>query len=197
MTMGRPRKFDMDTALEQALQVFWRRGYEGTSLTDLTTAMGINRPSLYSSFGNKEELFRKVLDRYDNGPGAYAKEAFNLPTARKVIECLMQGAIDTVTNPSHPPGCLLVQGALSCGEESEPIRDELILRRMAGEAQLHQYLEQAKINGELPSETVPADLARYFTTVIRGISVQAASGSNREDLERVMKTALLVWPKAE
>lgn len=197
MTMGRPRSFDMDNALEQALQVFWRKGYEGTSLTDLTSAMGINRPSLYSAFGNKEELFRKALDRYDNGPGAYTKEAFSLPTARQVIEGLMLGAIDNVTNPANPSGCLLVQGALACGLEAEPIRKELIFRRMAGETLLHQRLEQAKASGDLPIDSEPADLARYVTTVIRGISVQASSGACREDLQRVVKTAMLAWPTKE
>jgi AcrR family transcriptional regulator len=197
MTMGRPRNFDMDNALEQALQIFWRKGYEGASLTDLTTAMGINRPSLYSAFGNKEDLFRKALDRYDNGPGAYTKEAFNLPTARQVVEQLMLGAIDNVTNPTHPNGCLLVQGALVCGDESEPIREELNLRRMAGEAQLQQRLEVAKVNGDLPLDSDPADLARFITTIIRGISVQASSGACCQDLQRVVKTAMLAWPTKE
>ncbi|NHN31630.1 TetR/AcrR family transcriptional regulator [Paenibacillus agricola] len=197
MTMGRPRNFDMDNALEQALEVFWRKGYEGTSLTDLTTAMGINRPSLYSAYGNKEDLFRKVLDRYVNESEAYNKEAFNLPTARQVVERLMLDTVDGVTNPNHPTGCLLVHGALVCGEETEPIRDELILRRMALEAQLLQRLETARINGDLPSESDPADLARFIIVIIRGISVQASSGACAKDLQNVVKTAMLAWPTKE
>src|SRR6516164_7920615 len=114
--MGRPREFDVDQALDSALRVFWRKGYEGTTLPDLTKAMGINRPSLYAAFGSKEELFRQTLDRYAAGPAAYVRAALTEPTARAVAERLLAGAIDVVTNRRNPRGCLLVQGALACGE---------------------------------------------------------------------------------
>src|SRR5438094_9922303 len=107
-TVGRPRAFDVDEALDQALKVFWRKGYEGTSLPDLTKAMGINRPSLYAAFGNKEELFRKALDRYAEGPAAYAAEALNEPTARAVAELLLEGSVNLLTDPRNPRGCLVV-----------------------------------------------------------------------------------------
>src|SRR5215467_221122 len=112
--LGRPRAFDRDQALELALDVFWREGYEGASLSDLTEAMGINRPSLYAAFGDKQGLFRKVLDRYFDGPAAYMREALNQPTARAVIEQLLQGTADLLTNRHNPKGCLSVQGALAC-----------------------------------------------------------------------------------
>src|SRR2546423_6942052 len=114
--IGRPRGFDPDKALDRALQVFWRKGYEGASLSDLTGAMGINRPSLYAAFGNKEALFRRALDRYAAGPAAYAREALNEPTARAVAERLLGGAVDLLSDPRNPRGCLVVQGALACGE---------------------------------------------------------------------------------
>src|SRR6266436_381344 len=133
-TVGRPRAFDVDEALDQALKVFWRNGYEGTSLPDLTRAMGINRPSLYAAFGNKEALFRKALDRYNDGPAAYVREALEEPTARAVVEALLRGAVEQLSNPRHPQGCLMVQGALSCGSTANPIRRELATRRAAGEA---------------------------------------------------------------
>src|SRR5258706_8145264 len=105
MAGGRPRAFDVDEALDRALDVFWRQGYEGTALSDLTAAMGINRPSLYAAFGNKEELFGKVLDRYVSGPAAYAAAALDAPRARDVVEKLVYGAIDLTTGPDTPTGC--------------------------------------------------------------------------------------------
>ena len=110
MPKGRPREFDTDGALDRALEVFWRKGYEGASLSDLTDAMGINRPSLYAAFGNKEELFRKVLARYVEGPAACVSKSLEEPTVRGVVEKLLSSAVDVVTDPKNPKGCLLVQG---------------------------------------------------------------------------------------
>src|SRR6266851_36658 len=149
---GRPRAFDVDRALDRALHLFWRKGYEGTSLSDLTTAMGINRPSLYAAFGNKEALFRKALDRYADGPAAYVYEALDEPTARAVAARLLHGAVDLLTDPRTPPGCLLVQGALACGDAAESIRRELVARRAAGEAALRQRFERALADGDLPDD---------------------------------------------
>ncbi len=196
MPTGRPRTFDVDEALEIALKVFWRKGYEGTSIDDLTDAMGINRPSLYCAFGNKEQLFRKALDRYTEGQGALYREAISQPTARAAAERLLFGAADGLTDPRHPPGCLAVQGALSCGEAAEPIRRELNARRAASEAALRERFERAKTEGDLSPDDDPADLARYLATVLQGMAVQAAGGASREDLRRVAETALRAWPKA-
>src|SRR5262249_32463694 len=125
MPRGRPREFDAEQALEKSLLLFWRHGYEGTSLAALTRAMGINVPSLYAAFGNKETLFRKALDRYLQKPASYFSTALQEPTARRVAEQLFRGAIDMVMNPHHPDGCLLVQGALVSGPIAESIREEL------------------------------------------------------------------------
>jgi AcrR family transcriptional regulator len=190
---GRPRAFDIEKALDRALQVFWHKGYEGTSLSDLTRAMGINRPSLYAAFGNKENLFRKALDRYADGPAAYVHEALDEPTARAVVERLLRGAVDLLTDPRTPPGCLMVQGALSCGEAAAPIRQELALRRAAGEAAIRHRLERAIAEGDLPAHAA-ADLALYIATVIYGMAVQAAGGASRDELRRVVETALRAWP---
>src|SRR3977135_1973575 len=120
MPNGRPREFDADQALDRALQVFWRKGYEGASLPDLTRAMGINRPSLYAAFGNKEALFRKALDSYHDGPAAFVRGALEEPTARAVVEALLRGTVDLLSSPRNPPGCLMVQGALSGGKTANP-----------------------------------------------------------------------------
>jgi AcrR family transcriptional regulator len=192
---GRPREFDVDQALDRALRVFWRKGYEGTTLPDLTKAMGINRPSLYAAFGSKEGLFRKVLDRYDDGPACYVREALNEPTARAVAERLLGGAIDVVTDRRNPHGCLMVQGALACGEAGESIRRELASRRRAGETALRERFEHAISDGDLPVDSHPADLARYVVAVLNGIAVQAAGGASRAELRRVAAMALRAWPE--
>jgi AcrR family transcriptional regulator len=191
---GRPREFDVDLALDRALRVFWRRGYEGATLPDLTEAMGINRPSLYAAFGSKEELFRKALDRYVEGPAAFVHEALNEPTARAVSERLLGGTIDLVTDRRNPRGCLIVQGALACGETAESVRREVAARRAAGEIALRKRFERARADGDLPAEADAADLARYVVTVMRGMAVQAAGGASREDLRRVAELALKAWP---
>jgi AcrR family transcriptional regulator len=192
---GRPRSFDADQALGRALQVFWRRGYEGTSLSDLTAAMGINRPSLYAAFGDKEALFRKALDRYAEGQASYVKEALEQPTARRVVESLLRDAAVLLTDPRNPPGCLNVQGALACGGDAEPVRRELALRRVAAQKVLGVRLKRAQAEGDLPADANPAELARYVATVLHGMSVQAASGATRAELLRVVHTALQAWPQ--
>src|SRR5882724_4898483 len=128
---GRPRAFDPDAALERAMHVFWAKGYEGASLSNLTRAMRINRPSLYAAFGNKEELFRKVLDRYVNGPLAYFGKALAAPKARDVIEQIFFGAARMAGDPRLPSGCLMVQGALACGDAA--VRKETAGRRATSE----------------------------------------------------------------
>lgn len=176
------------------MRVFWRKGYEGASLSDLTRAMGINRPSLYAAFGDKEALFRKALDRYDAVPSAYVQQALKEPTARAFVEGLLRGAADAQTDPRTPPGCLMVQGALACGDAAAAVRKELNLRRAAGETLVRKRLECARAAGDLPGDANPADLARYVVTVIRGMAVQAAGGATRGELEAVIRTALRAWP---
>src|SRR5271165_999117 len=122
---GRRRSFNTDKALDAAMNVFWREGFEGASISDLTKAMGINRPSLYAAFGDKEILFRKVLDRYMEGPAAYTHEALNQPTALAVVTALLEGAVNQAANPLYPRGCLMIQAGLACGPEAETIQEEL------------------------------------------------------------------------
>src|SRR5258707_12430271 len=170
MAMGRPRAFDMDQALEHALQVFWRKGYEASSLADLTEAMGINPPSLYAAFGNKEGLFRKAVDRYVAERGKFWAEALSEPTARAAVERLMRRSADFLTEPCNPGGCVLVQGALICGDGAAPIKHELAKRRATGEAMLQERFERAKSDGDMPAGMDTTDLASYVMTVLEGMA---------------------------
>ena len=194
MAKGRPREFDIQEALDRALVIFWRKGYEGASLPELTKAMGINRPSLYAAFGNKEALFRKTLDRYAAGPAAYIRESLGEPSARAVFERLLRGAADSLTDPRYPPGCLMVHGALKCAGAFDAVRKELASRRAGAEAAIRQRFEQAKRQGDWPTAMNPADLARYITTIIQGMAVQAAGGASRRELRRVAEVAIRAWP---
>src|SRR3984893_3291314 len=192
--VGRPRSFDTGKALDRAVDVFLRKGYEGASLSDLTKAMGINRPSLYAAFGDKEKLFRKVLDRYAEGPASHSRAALQEPTSRAVVERLLYGTADMLTSEANPRGCLWVQGALACGNSADSVRKELISRRLGGEAALRQRLKRAITEGDLPPDANTARLARYIAIIIQGMSVQAASGATRSALRRIIDIALESWP---
>jgi AcrR family transcriptional regulator len=192
--IGRPRGFDTDEALERAMLVFWEQGYEGASLTDLTSAMGITRTSMYAAFGNKEELFRKALERYTEGPAAYGERALKEPTAREVATAFLNGSVRTSTRPGYPAGCLGVQGSLAAGDPGRMARDALTAWRNEGCSRLQDRFQRAVDEGDLPPGTDPGLLARYVMTVANGIAVQAASGAGHDDLQKVADMALRNWP---
>lgn len=196
MATGRPREFDTELALERAMEVFWRQGYEGTSLSDLTQALGITRPSLYAAFGNKEALFRRVLARYEARAGAYRPKALAAPTAREVARQLLDGAAALHGDKANPAGCLGVQGALACGVEAGAIRAELIAHRSEGEKAIRQRLKRAKMEGDLAADADPAALASYLSAVLYGMAVLAAGGASRKELVHVADTAMQGWPSA-
>ncbi len=193
-SVGRPRAFDPDVALDRAMHVFWAKGYEGAALSDLTRTMRINRPSLYAAFGNKEQLFRKVLDRYMNGPLAFFGKALGAAKARDVIEQIFLGAANMPSDPRTPAGCLVVQGALACGDAAGSVRKEIAARRAAAKVALRRRLQRAKREGDLPPNADPAQLSHYVMTVLHGMAVQGADGANQDQLRRVAEMALRAWP---
>jgi len=185
MGMGRPRTFDCDIALDQAMEVFWRHGYEGATIAQLTEAMSINPPSLYAAFGSKEGLLKAALDRYTAKRNCWMEEVLSAPTAREVAERMLMGTADIQTDPANPPGCLLVQGGLACGTGSENVPFELAARRAQTEDQLRDRFVRAKAEGDLKETADPAALARYLSAVNTGMCVMGSSGADREALRQV------------
>lgn len=176
------------------MKVFWEKGYEGSSLPELTEAMGMNRPSLYAVFGNKENLFRLALDRYGATHDPLFNAALKEPTARAVVEHFLRGNADAQTETDKPHGCLVINGALACSDDALPIRNSLIERRAASEEKLRERFERAKVDGDLPADSCSGQMARYVMTVSNGMAVQAAAGATREQLQGVVDQVLRGWP---
>jgi AcrR family transcriptional regulator len=195
MTLGRPREFDTEKALDEAMEVFWRHGYEGTTIAELTSAMGINPPSLYSAFGSKEGLLKAALDRYSQKRDEFMREVLSAPTAHEVVKRLLLHIADMQTDPQNPPGCLLVAGGLACGAGAKNVPFELAARRVRMEEQLHERFVRAKQEGDLPAAADPAALARYLSAVIAGMGVLASSGASREELREVGLVSLAAFDK--
>ena len=192
---GRPREFDLDEALAAALRVFWTKGYDGASLTDLTDAMGITRPSLYAAFGNKEALFRKALDLYEREKLAYVGEALKAPTSRQVAERLLRGALEMQTSDCEQPrGCMRVISSVACGPEADSIRADLVERRQSSQRALCDRMQRAKEEGDLPAQTDVDGLCAYLGAILQGMAVQAGSGATKAQLESLVETSLAMWP---
>ena len=189
---GRPREFDTAEALAAALRVFWTKGYEGASLSDLTEEMGITRPSLYAAFGNKEELFKQALDLYESEKLAYVRGALEAPTARAVAQRMLEGTIQN--SPSECRGCLGVIATMSCGSGDSPIRDDLNERAQSARAALVERMQRAIDEGDFSIPVEAEAMTRYLFALLQGITVQARAGASREDLRLVADAALAVWP---
>ena len=191
---GRPREFCVDKALAAALTVFWRHGYEGASMAELTAAMGVTKPSLYAAFGNKEQLFRQALDLYEREKLAYMIAALEAPTARGVAERLLRGALAMQSSKDDPKGCLAVLGSAACGSEAEGVKAEVAARRASSQAALVRRFEEAKSTGELPDGMEAPALARYLFAIIQGLALQAGAGATPAELAQLVETSLSVWP---
>jgi AcrR family transcriptional regulator len=192
--MARERIFDIDQATDVAMKLFWRNGYELTSLADLTQAMGITPPSFYFAFKSKEGLFERVLDHYWKTRLLYAEEALTQPTARSAVEMMLYRLADLYTDPGYPPGCLAMNCALPCADSTVPIRQKLSTLRAGRRARLLKRLEQAQAMGDLPADEDTDALCRFVLAMGWGLAVDAQSGATRDDLRRTVSTALRGWP---
>jgi len=190
MSGQQSRGFNQSEALDRALELFWRDGYEGTSITDLTEAIGISRPSLYAAFGDKEQLFRAVLAHYATGPGAYIQHALDKPRAADAIRALLLNAAASFTSLDHPPGCFVVQGALTTGREGATARDLLVGERLSRQATVHARLKRGVNEGDLPAETDPVVITEYLMTLLNGMAVQVLGGADRPMLIAVAENGL-------
>lgn len=187
---GRPIGFDKGAALEAAMLLFWERGYEGTSMADLTQAMSLSPSSIYAAFGDKHALFSLAVKRYMEIRAQYATKALEAPTLKVVIRALFDNTIAFLTTPGHPPTCMTLAGAVGCSVDAQPARDLMTAIRKQNQVALRERLLKARKSGEMPKGINLDDYTRYLSTIIAGLSIQAANGSTKEELKRTAKMAL-------
>lgn len=187
---GRPISFDKDAALEAAMLLFWERGFEGTSMADLSQAMGLNPSSIYAAFGDKHALFSLVVRRYMDSRAQYAVKALEEPTLKRVIRALFDNTVAFLSTPGHPPTCMTLAGAMGCSADATPARDLVTALRKQNEAAMRERLFKARKSGELSKGINVDDYTRYLSSILAGLSIQAANGSTKEELQRTAGMAL-------
>ena len=195
--MARPRTFDIDSALDIATDMFWRRGYDGTSIADLTKAIGISAPSFYFAFGSKDAAFRRITDAYLARQDEVVETAFRKPEARLVVEALLMGFVDFLTDPEHAPGCLILNSSLPIAED-HPFRAEWAEdRRALRERLAERFRKDRRADRGFPSDWDPAHTARLVVSLIWGIAVEAHSGASGPELRRMVAQFLKTWPQVQ
>lgn len=193
MARGRPRSFDRDAALARAMEVFWARGYEGTQLSELMAAIGINPPSFYAAFGSKEAIFREAVDLYLSTAGAGSMKALvETGNARDAVEAMLLASADIALASPSAGGCMVSLGLVNCQGHNAGLRDYMRDLRRTTALIIRERLERGVAGGDLPAGTDAGRLATYFTTVMQGLSLQAQDGATRDDLRGIVETAMRV-----
>ncbi|MGA8442783.1 MAG: TetR/AcrR family transcriptional regulator [Candidatus Sulfotelmatobacter sp.] len=187
---GRPISFDKNAALEAAMLLFWERGYEGTSMADLTQAMGLSPSSIYAAFGGKHALFSLAVKRYMDSRAQYATRALAEPTLERVIRALFDNTVAFLTTPGHPPTCMTLAGAMGSSVDATPARDLMTEIRKQNQVAMRERLLQARKSGELSKNINVDDYTRYLASILAGLSIQAANGSTKAELKRTSQMAL-------
>jgi AcrR family transcriptional regulator len=193
---GRPRSFDREAALDRAMDVFWQKGFEGTSLADLTKAMGINPPSLYAAFGDKEHLFLEAVERYQANRGPATCPYSEPATAREAVEQLLTWSANELCSDCHPRGCLMVMAVTTTSASSKHMQAAVAESRAEARARLKARIDQGAKAGELPAGTDTGALADFYATVLTGMSLQAREGVNRRSLLATVAAAMRAWPES-
>ena len=192
---GRPRSFDREAALDAALEVFWAKGYESASISDLTAAMGINPPSLYAAFGDKDQLFLAAIERYQARAGEscpYCDE----PTARGAVEKMLTYAANEFTETSeHPRGCLMMMASTTAANSSEALQKWIAQKRAAARDNLRGRIKQGIEEGDVPSASDAGALADFYFTILTGMALQAREGASRRSLLATVAQAMSLFPK--
>lgn len=194
--MSRAREFDETEVMDKALEIFWRQGYEGTSLNDLLDATGLTKSSLYAAFGSKEDLFYRIVERYLS-KHVESRQACALAetTPRRIVERLLYGMADLHAGSRTPPGCLITGAALACSPQSEPVRQYLVRSRNEFSQILSDRLEAVTDAGPLPPGMTAEEAGRLVVLTIQGMAVEAKGGATRNELREIVRTFLLSWPE--
>lgn len=187
---GRPAAFDKEAALDVAMRLFWERGYEGTSMADLSQAMGIHPSSMYAAFGDKQALFALAAQRYADVPAQYMVRALEQPTFKAFVLAAFDNTVEFLGSKEHPSSCFTLTGAISCGIETEPAKALMTTMRLHNEAAIRARLLKARKAGEFPKEENLDDYTRYLSSLLSGLAVQAANGSTKTELKRTAELAL-------
>lgn len=191
---GRPKCFNEQQALEKAMLLFWQYGYEATSISDLILALGITAPSLYSSFGDKAQLFAKCLDYYLEHESCAMDDIFQQSANIKIaLELYLLESAQKLIQKNKPTGCMFVVATMNCSKENHGIQQQLLDQRQLSKQKLFHYLVIAQTQGQIPEHIHVESLTDFYTTLLHGMTLQARDGASLSQLQQVVKMSMYAW----